>query len=75
MGRSERGVPFYDIGEIAANRPRMQTLEFFSNFGGSESGIRPLFTSNAGYFIYKNIKKIKLKKYVETLLTAVQNGL
>ena len=53
----------------------MQTLEFFSNFGGSESGIRLLFTSNAGYFIYENIKKIKLKKYFKAPLTAAQNGL
>ena len=34
---------FFMMWKIAANRPRMQTPEFFSNFGGSESGLRPLF--------------------------------
>ena len=34
----------------AANRPRTRTIDFFSNFGGSEGGIRPLQTVDKKLF-------------------------
>ena len=40
---------FLIVWEIAANRPRVQKIEFLTNVGGSESRLRPLFKTPSIY--------------------------